>query len=726
MKTNTKASAKKARPRAQLAEMRKLASAGNQLITASFIEQDPRIYFNNFYEELECIGYNPEISRLEAVVNIKQSTGYLSDLCGDGSKEYVRFFVDFDDGAGWQDVGVASFRVYNIPDTEPGPQHPISYTAYLTLDDEDKRRSCLEPLIVKVRAILAWNEIPGDDPNQGNILFGDRKDAYIQIKKRTSILSDFFFPIEGLSHLIPSPVLQTPQPEIGQLKVDWETTLPKYQEANIPNIRSSFGTAFPLISGFPDKYPLPASFDPKLFNILGLDLSAISDALQLEEANTDYESLLCVGMNTHTDTLSAIIHIKRPSGYSGDLCRQGSTEYVAFWADWDNNARFDQYLGTAGIQVYDMANIPEEGIYYSIQFRISEKVIKRLKTCEDPEIVRIRAVLSWEDPPSETNPTSLETWGNRIDSLVQLRKQDKIQTGDLVGRFTKVGDVLTSAISNSSGLAFPGTNSHGNNRPFGQKVRISGEIFNLGTSGDVYYRIRVISPSGEIKTIDSPQTFDIINKDPSLNREEVHEAVNGWFKYLEKDKDVEIVADRKLVEWDTTGLNGKYEIQFFVTDDPTFGTFIGAESQHVMLDNKDFKHEPVSSNSELDLSKDLDIIVEGGECRIYKQGEKVKGQLRVIDDHFRNWSLDLQPRSKILPPGSSDIPVSPLSQTVSTPGAEMGAEDLVWEVDTTRLAQCGYTLTLRGYDRAILNNNQSSRHSAAKSVGFTVLEKKST
>src|SRR5260370_4180600 len=50
------------------------------------------------WEELVCLGYNPTLGQLEAVVSIKQPTGYSGDLCTSGSTEYVRFFVDF--GAG--------------------------------------------------------------------------------------------------------------------------------------------------------------------------------------------------------------------------------------------------------------------------------------------------------------------------------------------------------------------------------------------------------------------------------------------------------------------------------------------------------------------------------------------------------------------------------------------------------------------------------------------------
>src|SRR5262245_13842137 len=64
------------------------------------------------WEELGCVGYQPQLRRLEAVVQIKRSTGYQGGLCTAGSPEYVRFFVDWHDGAGFQDVGLTSFRAH--------------------------------------------------------------------------------------------------------------------------------------------------------------------------------------------------------------------------------------------------------------------------------------------------------------------------------------------------------------------------------------------------------------------------------------------------------------------------------------------------------------------------------------------------------------------------------------------------------------------------------------
>ncbi|SRR6266849_776610 len=42
------------------------------------------------FEELTCVGYNPDQGILEAVIQVKQATGYLGNECTPGSCEYIR------------------------------------------------------------------------------------------------------------------------------------------------------------------------------------------------------------------------------------------------------------------------------------------------------------------------------------------------------------------------------------------------------------------------------------------------------------------------------------------------------------------------------------------------------------------------------------------------------------------------------------------------------------
>ncbi len=104
------------------------------------------------WEEVTCVGYNPALQQLVAVVSLKQTTGYQGGLCLAGSTEYVRFFVDW--GAGLTNVGLASFAAHDIPDVAPNPSHPIQYMVQLAVDDATHQRLCNSPVLPQVRATL--------------------------------------------------------------------------------------------------------------------------------------------------------------------------------------------------------------------------------------------------------------------------------------------------------------------------------------------------------------------------------------------------------------------------------------------------------------------------------------------------------------------------------------------------------------------------------------------
>src|SRR5438067_793613 len=70
---------------------------------------------NTTYEEIGCVGFQPQFNRLEAVVYVKQPSGYGGAICSSGTPEFVRFYISFDDGATWQDQGLASFTAFDIP-----------------------------------------------------------------------------------------------------------------------------------------------------------------------------------------------------------------------------------------------------------------------------------------------------------------------------------------------------------------------------------------------------------------------------------------------------------------------------------------------------------------------------------------------------------------------------------------------------------------------------------
>ena len=113
-----------------------------------------KIIADTRYEELTCVGFNPDANVLEATIAVKLPTGYGGDLCQAGTTEYVRFFVNY--GTGWEDAGLAGVRVHDIPtdkDCAEKPDKPLTYVA--SLKYKPRPECCKHPVLPRVHAILS-------------------------------------------------------------------------------------------------------------------------------------------------------------------------------------------------------------------------------------------------------------------------------------------------------------------------------------------------------------------------------------------------------------------------------------------------------------------------------------------------------------------------------------------------------------------------------------------
>ncbi|MHC4563883.1 MAG: hypothetical protein ACYS8X_14085, partial [Planctomycetota bacterium] len=437
-----------------------------------------------YWEELTCVGFNPERSELQAVVSVKRSTGYSGGLCSQGSPEYVRFFVDW--GSGFEDAGLTSFRAHDISDLPPGPQHPLQYLVQLTLADEEHRRFCKLPVLPKVRAVLSWNAMPSLDPNQVPY-FGNTMDVDVQLEPNIMTLA--VLAEEGLlskkATLLDKVDLAKPLATLPPTPVPWSQLVEAYHKAEVPDHRLVYEAVYPMVKPTALAPVAPAQKDLSIVQDLNIDLSQVVDVLTLQsQANTTYEEVVCAGLNTPLDTLGAVIHVKKPCGYCGNLCQAGSREYVAFWADWNNDGAYDAYLGTATVEVHDIGSIPSGGLYYGVELPVN--LLPHLKGCHDPNIIRIRAVLSWAVPPSTTDPNDLNYWGNRLDVVVQVRPG--VPSTELMDLLYTIGSVGVDDFSPTTHLAYPSVgvldptncSAPAKDRPLGGRVTIRGRIYNTG------------------------------------------------------------------------------------------------------------------------------------------------------------------------------------------------------------------------------------------------------
>ena len=141
-----------------------------------------KLLSNTSYEQLTELGYNPRMRRLTATFDIKKSAGYGGDLCADGTREYVRFYVNR--GSGWEDAGLVAAEVHDIPagkDCANRNTHPLSYSVEVAYSP--RRKWCTSPQLPKARAILSWNaEPPAGQPNWKPV-YGNVLECHIQIDK---------------------------------------------------------------------------------------------------------------------------------------------------------------------------------------------------------------------------------------------------------------------------------------------------------------------------------------------------------------------------------------------------------------------------------------------------------------------------------------------------------------------------------------------------------------
>lgn len=171
----------------------------------------------------------------------------------------------------------------------------------------------------------------------------------------------------------------------------------------VPNVRSNFGQ---LIATNPNYFG----------NAAGSEL----DPVQPLANDVRYEELIGVGFNPGLDILTATIEVKLDSGFNGDLCTNGSYEYVRFWVDygtgWGN-------VGYVSVNTHDIMNQtdcneePEKPLFYTLSLPFTPTS----KNCSIPVFPNIRAILSWNAIPSATDPNWSPVWGNPLDQHIQAR-----------------------------------------------------------------------------------------------------------------------------------------------------------------------------------------------------------------------------------------------------------------------------------------------------------------
>jgi hypothetical protein len=659
-------------------------------------------------------------------VHVKREFGCGGDVCSPGTPEYVRFYVDWENDDTWEDVGLARFTAYNIPG-----EKPLEYGVSFQLDPDE--RPCIVENLPKVRAILSWNQPPPADSPDHPPVWGNVLESRIQIDARSefpvAVLADEFelqlpdFLYRGLD-VSQSLSYQAPSLDVAEL-----ATL--YEDTSVPPHRfgySRFQQAIEkptLVSELGEEVFLEVLTDLDI----DVDLGDFVDSLLEKERNTYYEELDCVGLTR--DGLNATFAIKRPNGYSGGLCTDGSDEYVAFW-EWDEIEATWVYLGTTSVNVHDLEGVTGDGLEYAAFF--PEDLSHHRQPCgKGPRTVRIRATLSWETPPPPNNPYWTPIWGNSMETRVHVSPGAPAE--GKVGYLETVGNMGVCDVDKSTGQAsetgvmagFPAQQS-----PFGGEVTISGFISNppaiMDGEAPMKYRVSV-RPYDPTKTdAENPwqplrNKFSIVVTEwlgsGSATQYRISQTTDddGFYTYQEDTPpgDWRNVAGRVLARWQTRGKEGLWAIKLETkepgeapvpagivecADGSTRGTVV------VRLDNT----RPTPNVEITDVEHPDGSTEMASDCGKFVVGDVIHGTYGVSDEYFGKLDLDVLPASHTH--GATIQPPERSYPTVSTSG-----ESGTWTLDTTGMDPCGYIARLHVEDRTIVNSGSIGWENH-DSVGF--------
>lgn len=675
------------------------------------------------YEELGCLGYNPETEILTAMVEVKLQSGYAGGPCTDGSVEYVRFFLDYGDGT-WVDHGAASFNAHDL-----GFEEPLCYAVSIRIDP--KRTTCCDdrPVLPRVRAILSWNiEPPAGQPNWHPV-WGNRLERSIQIDPRSvwqckfldvfdvgTVKIDPALLAQAKAILKAAPVPPKPVESLyHQMKAGMTDSKMMDQRPVVSEKLLKLRHIFPMVAKLAaNKTDLAAGASLAQLKMFDIDLSDFADFLEKPDFNTEYEDLHCVGLDRDRSLLHGIVQVRREYGYSGGLCSQGSQQYIAFYLDFGSGW---EYQGTTSVGVHDIPGLPGDGLWYQASLPVNLDA-HRKEWCKAGR-ARIRGVLSWGVPPAPNQPDFVPHWGDRQDCWIELRPLPKGVTPGVTLPFLEaIGNMPTAQIDAAgyaSGQAIGGIYT-ADDSPFGGTILISGLVAFPGPAA-LEYRVMVQGPSDLVakpwtKTFDASVTTVIGSTVSTMTVTQT--APSDWYPYLPRLGPVVFrsVAGNLLAAF-TAVEQGLHTVFVQIREQGTLAVLATSATEAFMVDNT----APVVS---------VNITSGGGNCSKFGTGEVLVGTYSMADAHGSALSLSVTPAAVAaggLLAITSVAPGAPLPPPIPGPSASNGLSRAAltmggtgasgnWELDTTGMKPCGYNIRIDGADRTIVNSGYVGWHSA--------------
>ncbi len=663
---------------------------------------------DTYFEELTCISFDPKTKDLSGIIAIKRNSGYNGGPCSEGSKEYVRFYIDYDRDGSWIDAGLTSFDAHDLTFS-----NALCYAVHLHITP--KKNFCCEekPILPRIRGILSWNTPPpADDPNWTPI-WGNHLDSDIQIDPLSSLICAF---------LKKSIIDQTPE-IIEKLSFETSKSIQKYlpKTATLASLKEAYGKkvddariVFPSLQLFiTNPNSADALYAMKLVENAGFNLDKITDAFLKPKFDTTYEELKCIGLDRDTSILHGAIVIKRSCGYSGNLCEQGSREYVAFYIDFGSGW---EYVGTTSVQVHDIPDIPAEGLWYNIQRPVSLSAEQK-EWCESGK-AKVRAILSWDVPPPPDTPDYVAHWGDWEECNIEIRPLPPgvIPGQGMVPYIETVGSMPICCID-PSGYA-NGENASGlvaKDSPFDGNIRINGLIFYEpdyynATPGisQVKYRILIKQPShSDFQPLLKAFTIHVSRINNGIF--EVYFVGGHWttqqpvtqtpnpldgaiFYYPDGQGSSCVSVSENLLGVFRPSEEGLHEMYIEVFDPVTSDWSIKSNTVKFMVD---MTYPTV----------DIEITSGTGNCGTFTQGDIIEGTFSISDAHCHSVSLSVTPSTEahgatpeIVGVGTSSLAYS----TLSLPGTGIAG---TWTLKTLAMDPCGYNIRIHGEDRTIVNSS---------------------
>jgi len=426
---------------------------------------------------------------------------------------------------------------------------------------------------------------------------------------------------------------------------------------------------------------------------LDVDWGSLLDILDDGKGDTTYEELECLGLDDAAAQLVATFRVKRPTGFSGPPCSAGSTEYVAFWADFDDDC-VSTYLGTVAVNTHDYITMPGGGLSYAAVLPVDLAAYRRL--CKEPGLHRVRAVLSWNTPPSTVDPDAVPHWGNRLDTHVHVLPG---RPYDGVARLTIVGGVATGEIDPSTGvtqpvahIAYNGALLDPRGCPFAGRVTAHGPTDPALAGASYRLLVRNVTAGG----VDTPVTTPFFVVDNVGNGSWVTPDPSGWTTW-------------PVWTTNTLGTLGYIDTSgddLWVTSLEVSGSGI-VDTQRFQLDNT-LNTASVDPANAAHLAFDAAQIAQQG-CGKFTQGMTIHGTFDARDTWFGSWGFSLLP---------FPLPFLALTTSVASNIAEAPVGS-TWSLDTTDLGPCGYVLRLSVSDRAVVNSTWSGR-AVSVDIGFCI------